>query len=168
MTASTAGIYGNFGQSNYAAAKLGLIGLSNTFAVEGSKYNIHSNVIVPVAGSRLTQDILPENLFNQLKPEYIAPVTCFLTHESCEENGGVFESAGGFIGRYRWSRSSGKTFIPPESLTLESVRDSWAQVTDMRHSSMPSSVHGKGLRERLCFLKRLSPQFQDIFFVSHL
>lgn len=148
MTASTAGIYGNFGQANYSAAKLGLIGLSNTLAVEGAKYNIHSNVIVPVAGSRLTEDILPENLFNQLKPVYIAPVTVWLCHESCEENGGAFESSGGFVGRYRWSRSQGKAFIPPESLTLESVRDNWSLVTDMRNSSMPSSVHGEFQRGR--------------------
>ncbi|VEN53329.1 unnamed protein product [Callosobruchus maculatus] len=62
MTSSTAGLYGNFGQSNYSAAKMGLVGLSHTIAKEGGKYNIHCNVIVPTAASRLTEDILPPDL----------------------------------------------------------------------------------------------------------
>lgn len=67
-------ILGNFGQANYAAAKTGLVGLTNTVAIEGQKYNIHCNAIVPTAASRLTEDILPPDLFAQIKPELIAPV----------------------------------------------------------------------------------------------
>lgn len=74
MTASNSGVHGNFGQANYSAAKLGLVGLANTIAIEGQKSNIHCNVIVPTAASRLTEDILPPDLYNELKPEYIAPV----------------------------------------------------------------------------------------------
>lgn len=67
-------LIGNFGQANYSAAKMGLVGLANTVAIEGARYNIHCNVIVPTAASRLTEDILPPELFSELKPELIAPV----------------------------------------------------------------------------------------------
>lgn len=74
MTSSNSGLYGNFGQANYSAAKMGLVGLCNTVAIEGGRNNIHCNVIVPTAASRLTEDILPPDVYAELKPEYIAPV----------------------------------------------------------------------------------------------
>ncbi|CAL1276878.1 unnamed protein product [Larinioides sclopetarius] len=140
MTASGAGIYGNFGQSNYSAAKLGVLGLCNTLAIEGKKYNIHCNTIVPIAASRLTQDILPPDIFDQLKPSCVSPVVAWLCHESCEDSGGVYEAAGGWIGKYQWQRSAGKAFIPLETLTVEAVRDNWSAITDMTDSNTPSSL----------------------------
>uniref|UniRef100_A0A2R5LJG5 Peroxisomal multifunctional enzyme type 2 n=1 Tax=Ornithodoros turicata TaxID=34597 RepID=A0A2R5LJG5_9ACAR len=141
MTASGAGIYGNFGQANYGSAKLGLLGLSNTLAIEGKKYNISCNTIVPLAASRLTEDIFPPEIFNQLKPSFVSPVVTWLCHESCKETGGVFEAAGGYVGKYQWHRSVGKAFIKDEKMTPESVRDSWAQITDMTDSQQMTSVH---------------------------
>lgn len=87
MTSSNSGIYGNFGQVNYTAAKMGLIGLANTVAIEGARNNVLCNVIVPTAASRMTEGILPDILFNELKPKLIAPVVAYLCHESCEDNG---------------------------------------------------------------------------------
>ncbi|XP_076322897.1 peroxisomal Multifunctional enzyme type 2 [Tachypleus tridentatus] len=141
MTSSGAGIYGNFGQANYSAAKLGLLGLSNTLAVEGKKYGIHCNTVIPLAGSRLTEDILPPEFFDKLKPEYVSPLVVWLCHESCPETGGVFEAAGSWIGKYQWQRSVGKAFLPAnEKLTAESIRDNWNLITDMSNCNTPSSV----------------------------
>lgn len=138
MTASSAGLYGNFGQANYAAAKMGLIGLSNTLAVEGAKYNIHSNVIIPIAASRLTANILPEQLLTRLLPSYVAPVVAYLCHESCKETGGTFEASGGWVARYKLHRSKGKVYN--EDLSLEALERDWAQITSMDGGAYFNSV----------------------------
>ncbi|XP_063611565.1 peroxisomal multifunctional enzyme type 2-like [Penaeus indicus] len=143
MTASTSGIYGNFGQANYGAAKLGLLGLSNTVAIEGRKYNIHCNTIAPVGGTRLTEGILPPDLFDQLKPEYVAPLVAWLCHEECEDTGGLFEAAGGWYGKYRWERTQGhfcRKYIE-EEVTPEAVRDNWEKITDFTDAYHPASNH---------------------------
>ena len=135
MTSSGAGIYGNFGQANYSSAKLGLIGLSNTLAIEGGRNGIQCNVIVPVAASRLTEDILPPDIMSILDPESIAPVVAWLSHEECRENGSVIESAGGWAGKYRWQRSPGHIFESTSNSnlqpSLENVRDEWENVVNM-------------------------------------
>uniref|UniRef100_A0A5F9D553 Peroxisomal multifunctional enzyme type 2 n=1 Tax=Oryctolagus cuniculus TaxID=9986 RepID=A0A5F9D553_RABIT len=100
MTSSASGIYGNFGQANYSAAKLGTLGLANTLSIEGRKSNIHCNTIAPNAGSRMTQTVMPEDLVEALKPEYVAPLVLWLCHESCEENGSLFEVGAGWIGKH--------------------------------------------------------------------
>lgn len=138
MTASSAGLYGNFGQTNYAAAKMGLVGLSNTLAVEGAKYNIHSNVIIPIAASRLTADILPEQLLSRLSPAYVAPVVAYLCHENCPETGGIFEAAGGWVSRYKLHRSKGKVFR--DDMSLEAVEKNWAELSSMAGGAYFSTV----------------------------
>nr|CAH7749030.1 unnamed protein product [Callosobruchus chinensis] len=142
MTSSTAGLYGNFGQSNYSAAKMGLVGLSHTIAKEGGKYNIHCNVIVPTAASRLTEDILPPDLFAELKPELIAPVVAFLCHESCEENGSIIESAAGWAGKCAIIRSNGALLRSSvvDDVTIEKVRDKWDQICDLDNSRRMNSA----------------------------
>ena len=142
MTSSVAGIFGNFGQANYSAAKLGLVGLSNTLAEEGARFGIHSNVIIPMAASRLTQDILPPDVFEALSPDHIAPVVAWLCHEDCAENGTIVEAAGGWAGRYRWQRSIGAVLTNPQTkmVSLEDVKDGWSKVVDMSEHEYPDST----------------------------
>lgn len=139
MTASSAGLYGNFGQTNYAAAKMGLIGLSNTLAVEGAKYNIHSNVIIPIAASQLTANIMPEQLLSKFLPSYVAPVVAYLCHENCKETGGTFEAAGGWVARYKLHRSVGKVYTN-EELSLETLDRDWSKITSLDGGAYFNSV----------------------------
>ncbi|MXQ83728.1 hypothetical protein E5288_WYG002297 [Bos mutus] len=144
MTSSASGIYGNFGQANYCAAKLGLLGLSNCLAVEGKKNNIHCNTIAPTAGSRMTQSILPEDLVEALKPDYVAPLVLWLCHESCEENGGLFEVGAGWIGKLRWERSLGALVRQrTQPMTPEAVKANWTKICDFDNATKPKSIQGK-------------------------
>lgn len=140
FTASAAGIYGNFGQANYSMAKLGLVGLSNTLAIEGKKKNVFANTIAPIAGSRLTETILPKEITDALRPEYVSPLVAWLCHESCEENGGLFEVGGGLYAKLRWERTEGKVFKLGRPMTIEQVKKAWPQITDFSKSTHPSDV----------------------------
>jgi len=99
MTTSGAGLFGNFGQSNYAAAKMGLIGLTNVLKLEGAKYNVKTNVIVPVAASRLTEDVLPPQFFEKMKPDFIAPAVLYLCSEQCQDSGMIINATLGYFSR---------------------------------------------------------------------
>ncbi|CAG9766389.1 unnamed protein product [Ceutorhynchus assimilis] len=133
MTSSNSGLYGNFGQANYSAAKMALIGLAKTVGIEGARNNVYCNVIVPTAASRLTEDILPPEVFNELKPEFIAPVVAYLCHDSCQENGSVVESAGGWAGKVTLVRSNGALLRSSiqDGVTVEKVAQNWDRITDM-------------------------------------
>ena len=107
-TSSNSGLYGSFGQANYSAAKMALVGFTKTLALEGQKYNIFANTLVPTAGSRLTQTVMPDDLVQALKPEYVTPLVVYLTHESCTETGKIFEGGAGWYGTTQLYRSKGK------------------------------------------------------------
>jgi len=97
MTTSAAGLYGNFGQTNYSAAKLGLVGFMNSLKQEGQKYNIKVNTVAPIAASRLTEDVLPPDLFAKLKPEFVAPIVLYLASEECADTGVIVNAAAGYF-----------------------------------------------------------------------
>jgi len=109
-TASSSGIYGNFGQTNYAAAKLGLVGLTQTVAIEGRKHNVHCNAIAPVAATRMTESLFPADMLDRLKPDYIAPLTLYLCHEDCEETGSTIEVGGGWAAKIRRESAAGAIY----------------------------------------------------------
>ncbi|GMG44265.1 unnamed protein product [Ambrosiozyma monospora] len=121
MTASPAGLYGNFGQANYSAAKLGLVGLCETLAKEGVKYNIKVNAIAPLAKSRMTETILPPDVLNKLLPEKIAPLVLYLTSDIVDSSGSIYEVAAGLFAQIRWERSGGLYLNPNKSFTPEAI-----------------------------------------------
>ncbi|CUM65433.1 uncharacterized protein PRCAT00003072001 [Priceomyces carsonii] len=136
-TASPAGLYGNFGQANYSAAKLGLAGFAETLAKEGEKYNIKANVIAPLARSRMTEKVLPPPILEQLSPSKIAPLVLYLTHDQNKLNGQIFEVAAGFFAQIRWERSGGVLFKPDESFTAEVVAKRFDEILDFDDSKKP-------------------------------
>jgi len=140
MTTSAAGLYGNFGQTNYSACKLALLGFSKALAIEGEKRNVYCNTISPMAGSRMTETVMPPDLVTALKPEYVAPLVAYLCHESSKENGQVFEVGAGWIAKLRWQRTQGNFADVSKPFTPETVRDSWSKVNDWDSATNPSTT----------------------------
>jgi len=136
---SAAGLYGNFGQANYSAAKLGIVGLCNTLAQEGKKNNIKCNTIAPLAASRMTEGIMPPAMLKALRPEFVSPLVQYLSHENCSESGGIFEIGAGWISRVRYQRSKGVA-IPPDTLTAERIGQQMKAINDFSaDASYPAS-----------------------------
>jgi NAD(P)-dependent dehydrogenase (short-subunit alcohol dehydrogenase family) len=125
-TSSNSGLLGNFGQANYAAAKMGLVGLTKVLAIEGAKYGIKTNAIAPVAFTRMTADLMP-GLEEKLKPELVTPVVIFLAHEDCPVSGEVFSAGGGVVARYFVGLTPG--YVNTEQ-TAEDIRDNFDQIRD--------------------------------------
>ena len=155
FTASTSGIYGNFGQSNYGMAKLGLYGLTRTLAIEGRKNNILVNAIAPTGATRMTEGLLPPQVFEQLKPELVSPLVVYLGSEACQETSGLFEVGGGWIGKVRWERSLGAGFDPRTGFSPDDVAAHWAQICDFEGAAHPRD-NMEAMKEMLANLQRFS------------
>ncbi|KAK0665114.1 hypothetical protein QBC41DRAFT_349810 [Cercophora samala] len=138
-TASAAGLFGNFGQANYSAAKLAMVGFTETLAKEGAKYNIISNVIAPIAASRMTETIMPPDVLALMKPEWVVPLVAVLVHKNnTSESGSIFEVGGGHIAKLRWERSSGLLLKCDDSYTPGAILKKWDKVTDFSDPQYPS------------------------------
>jgi NAD(P)-dependent dehydrogenase (short-subunit alcohol dehydrogenase family) len=129
VATSTSGLFGNFGQTNYGAAKLGLVGLINSLALEGAKYNIHANAVAPIAATRMTEDILPQEVLEKLTPEYVAPVVSYLCTEENPNSASVFVVGGGKVQRVALFQNDGITFDKPP--TVDDVAAQWDEITDL-------------------------------------
>ncbi|MCB1005525.1 MAG: SDR family NAD(P)-dependent oxidoreductase, partial [Acidimicrobiales bacterium] len=135
-TASNAGILGNFGQTNYGAAKMGLVGLTRVLAVEGARNNIRANAIAPIARTRMTEELLGP-LAEQLDPSLVSPLVAWLAHEDCDVSGEIYSAAGGRIARMFIGLTHG--YYNPE-LTVEDVRDHWGEIRDEEGYITPASL----------------------------
>ncbi|KAJ0153813.1 4-hydroxyacetophenone monooxygenase [Fusarium oxysporum f. sp. albedinis] len=160
LTSSAAGLYGNFGQCNYAAAKSGMIGLGETLAKEGLKYNILTNIIAPVAASRMTATVMPPDLLQHLTPEWVVPLVAVLSHQSnTSENGSIFEVGTGHVSKIRWERSKGAILRCDETLTPGAVLGKWDEINDFTNPDYPTTT--ANLVELLKHAQNLPPNRQQ-------
>ena len=139
MTTSSAGLYGNFGQANYSAAKMGLVGLAATLSIEGRSRGILTNTIAPVAASRLTAGVMPPAILDRILPEYVTPLVELLAHESWRESGGIYEAGGGWIAKVRLEQSRGAVFAL-DALSAESIAERWDEIASFKDAQYPTST----------------------------
>ncbi len=134
-TTSNSGILGSFGQANYGAAKMGLVGLTRVLAAEGAKRNIKVNALAPLAGTRMTEDILGP-FAEKLQPAQVSPVVAWLVHEDCPVSGEIYSAAGGRVARFFIGMTQGWTH--PGQLTPEEVRDHLEEIRDPEGATIPA------------------------------
>jgi NAD(P)-dependent dehydrogenase (short-subunit alcohol dehydrogenase family) len=135
-TSSASGLFGNFGQANYGAAKAGLAGLTRVLAIEGASHGIKVNAIAPLASTRMTTDLLGD-LAHKLTPESVSPVVAYLAHEECAVSGNVYSVGGGRVARIFVAETPGA--VLPE-LTPEAVRDHLSLIDDADTHLVPASL----------------------------
>ncbi|MEX2324072.1 MAG: SDR family NAD(P)-dependent oxidoreductase [Acidimicrobiia bacterium] len=140
VTSSNSGLLGNFGQANYGAAKMGLVGFMNVLALEGAKYEIKVNAIAPVARTRMTEELLGP-LVDKIDPSFVSPVVAYLASEACAVTGEIYSAAGGVVSRMFVGLTSG-WFKHPErdgALTPEDVADNLDAIRDEASYLVPAS-----------------------------
>jgi NAD(P)-dependent dehydrogenase (short-subunit alcohol dehydrogenase family) len=128
-TTSPAGLFGNFGQANYATAKAGLVGLTRTLALEGRKAGINVNVVAPLAASRMTETILPPEVLAKLDPALVAPLVTYLCSPTCTHTGGVFTAGGGFVARVAVLQGDGVRF--GDAISPAAIADRFDEIVAM-------------------------------------
>ncbi|MDQ2877471.1 MAG: SDR family NAD(P)-dependent oxidoreductase [Pseudomonadota bacterium] len=137
MTASSTGLFGNFGQANYGAAKMGLAGLTKTLYLEGAKYNVRVNTLAPTAGTRMTEDLFPEEAFKAFAPEKVVPAALYLVSEDAPSNAIIGAGAGVFQATYV-TLTPGK-LLTGDALSPEGIAAHWAEITDRTGEIVPAS-----------------------------
>ncbi len=135
LTTSAAGLFGNFGQANYSAAKMGLIGFMNTLKQEGARYDIHINTVAPIAATRLTEGLLPPDLLARLEPENVAPAVLYFCSEDCSHSGEILNAGGGYFSRSAIVTGPGAMLGTADTApTPEQVRDQYSRIATMENA----------------------------------
>ena len=134
MTTSGAGLFGNFGQSNYASAKMALAGFANVLKFEGAKYNIKTNVLIPLAASRLTEDVLPPDLFARMKPDFITPLVLYMCSEQCDDSGVMINAVLGYYSRSAIMTGPGTILSDGERIPApEEIMENWDKIMSLEN-----------------------------------
>ncbi|MBK8332110.1 MAG: SDR family oxidoreductase [Acidimicrobiaceae bacterium] len=136
-TSSAAGVFGNFGQTNYGAAKMGLVGFTRVLAAEGAKYNIKANAIAPLALTRMTENLMGGAFGDKLAPGLVSPLVAYLAHEDCPVSGQLFSVGGGRVAHVFIAETQGYF---KEDLALEDVRDNWETIIDRDGFGVPGNL----------------------------
>jgi NAD(P)-dependent dehydrogenase (short-subunit alcohol dehydrogenase family) len=142
MTTSSSGLYGNFGQANYGAAKLALVGLMKTLSLEGAKYGIKVNTIAPVAATRMTEDLMPPELLAKMGPETVAPAALYLVSDDAPANAVINAGAGGFERAYVTLTRG--IHVAPEDMTPETIAARFAEISDRTGEIVPDTGAAQG------------------------
>jgi NAD(P)-dependent dehydrogenase (short-subunit alcohol dehydrogenase family) len=150
VTTSSTGLYGNFGQTNYGAAKLSLVGFMNSLKLEGQKNNIHVNAIAPVAATRMTENIIPPPLAERLKPDYVTPGVVYLCSEEAP-TGAILTAGAGVFALARIYETEG-VYLGEGGLSAEEVRDNWGKITD----EAGQKAYVNGGEQSAKFMRRMS------------
>ncbi len=131
LATSSAGLYGNFGQSNYGAAKAGMVGLMNVAKLEGAKYNVNVNIIAPIAATRMTMNLMPPERLAATRPELVTPAVTYLASPQCTESGIIIEAGGGDFNRCSFVKSPGLTVPTTAAPDADWFEANWAEITDL-------------------------------------
>ena len=134
MTTSGSGLFGNFGKTNYASAKMGVVGFANVLKLEGAKYNIKTNIIVPIAGTRLTEDVVPPEIFKRMRVDFVTPAVLYMCSEQCQDSGVIINAGLGYFSRSAIMTGEGVILSSGDKVpTPEEVMENWGRITSIEN-----------------------------------